>query len=49
MEDCYARLISMATRGESDDAIARATGWPEDAVKTIREELQCADTVHEEE
>lgn len=48
MEDCYARLLRMVAEGKSDEEVAHATGWPQDACAMIREELQCADQFVEE-
>lgn len=46
MEDSYTMLLKMIAEGKPDAEIAIATGWPVDAVQTLREELEYALLVH---
>lgn len=39
MVDPYGMLMQMSAQGALPEEIARATGWPVDAVQTISEEL----------
>lgn len=43
MVDPYSMLIQMAAEGKAADVIAKAVGWPLDAVETMVEELMSAD------
>jgi len=38
--DSYTVLLEMIAGGKPDAEVAMATGWPEDAVATLREELE---------
>ena len=40
MFDPYTMLLQMVAEGKSDEDVAKATGWPLDAVTTLREELE---------
>lgn len=41
MLDPYAMLLQMVAEGRSDEEVAQVTGWPLDAVTTMREEIEC--------
>lgn len=40
MTDPYSMLLQMIADGKPDDEIAKVTGWPVDAVATLREEVE---------
>ena len=40
MADTYTMLLQMIAEGKPDEQIASATGWPVDAVATLREEVE---------
>ena len=44
MQDPYTMLLQMIAAGDSDEAVARATGWPAEAVETLRIEIEYAKT-----
>lgn len=46
MEDSYTMLLRMISEGKSDEEIAAVTGWPVDAVLTLRQELEYCLLVH---
>lgn len=46
MTDSYTTLLKMIAEGKTDAEVAAATGWSEEAVLTLRQEIEYSLLVH---